>query len=98
MIKWKCLLCETKCESEVKPALGQRLCKKCLVRHYKTVVEIYKAEGGFRLEEAKRILAQAVKEARGNDEKVVLVVSTNGKQEAFEIDADLLEDEEEKIQ
>ncbi len=64
MIKWKCLLCETKCESEVKPALGQRLCKKCLVRHYKTVVEIYKAEGGFRLEEAKRLLEAAKKEAK----------------------------------
>ncbi len=98
MIKWKCVLCEMKCESEVKPNLGQRLCKKCMVRHYKTLVDIYKLEGGMRLEEAKRLLAQAVKEARGNDEKVVLVVTTNGKQQAFEIDADLLEDEEEKIQ
>jgi len=30
--------------------------------------------------------------------KVVLIVTTKGKQEAFEIDADLLEDDEEDVQ
>ena len=31
-------------------------------------------------------------------QKVVLVVTTKGKQEAFEIDSDLLEDDEEEVQ
>lgn len=62
MIKWKCVLCNAKCESEVKPNLGRRLCKKCMVRHYRTLVEIYKPEGGMRLEEAKRLLEAAKKE------------------------------------
>ena len=64
MIKWKCVLCDAKCESEVKPTLGQRLCKRCLVRHYQTLVQIYKPEGGVRLEEAKRLLEAAKKEAK----------------------------------
>jgi len=64
VIKWKCVICETKCQTEVKPALGTRLCKECLVKHYKRVVEIYKPLGGFRLEEAKRSLKAAEKEAK----------------------------------
>jgi hypothetical protein len=40
MVKWKCVLCDAKCESEVKPNLGQRLCKPCLVVHWKRVVSI----------------------------------------------------------
>ena len=62
MVKWKCTLCWEKVESEVKPPLLERLCKRCKVRHYTTLVEIYKPEGGFRLEEAKRMLAAAKKE------------------------------------
>jgi hypothetical protein len=64
MVKWKCLICEAKQESEIKPAIGQRLCKKCLVRHYKNLVEIYKPEGGMRFEEAKRLLDAAKKEVK----------------------------------
>ena len=64
MVKWKCVLCDAKCETEVKHGLGQRLCKKCLARHYQTLVQIYKPEGGMRLDEAKRLLEQAKKEAK----------------------------------
>jgi hypothetical protein len=64
VIKWKCVLCDAKCETEVKPGLGQRLCKKCLVRHYQTLVQIYKPGGGVRLDEAKRLLEQAKKEVK----------------------------------
>ena len=64
MVKWKCVLCETKQESEVKPGIGQRLCPKCKVNHYQRVVDIYRAEGGFRLDEAKLLLQQAKKEAK----------------------------------
>ena len=64
MVKWKCVLCDAKCETEVKPGLGQRLCKKCLVRHYQPLVQNYTPEGGMRLDEAKRLLEQAKKEVK----------------------------------
>ena len=64
MIKWKCVLCDAKCETEVKPGLGQRLCNKCLLRHYQTLVQIYKPERGVILDEAKRLLEQAKKEVK----------------------------------
>lgn len=64
MVKWKCLVCETKQESEAKPAIGQRLCKKCMVSHYKRLVDIYRLEKGFRYEEAKRLLEAAKKEVK----------------------------------
>jgi hypothetical protein len=62
VIKWKCSLCWQKVESEVKPALIERLCKPCKVRHYTTLVEIYKSQGGFRLDEARLLLKAAKKE------------------------------------
>ncbi len=64
MIKWKCSLCWEKVESAVKPALIERLCKPCKVRHYTTLVEIYKPQGGFRLAEARLLLKAAKKEAK----------------------------------
>ncbi len=64
MIKWKCSLCWQKVESAVKPALIERLCKPCKVRHYTTLVEIYKPQGGFRLAEARLLLKAAKKEAK----------------------------------
>ena len=64
MIKWECSLCWKKLETEIKPPLIQRLCKPCKVRHYKTLVEIYKHQGGFRLDEAKLLLENAKKEAK----------------------------------
>lgn len=64
MIKWKCSVCLAKRESEVKPVLYQRLCEDCKVSHYKTLVQIYQPEGGVRLEEAKRLLEAAKKEAK----------------------------------
>jgi hypothetical protein len=64
VIKWKCLICETKQQSEVKPGIGQRLCLKCKVNHYKRVVDIYRLEGGCKLSEAKLLLEQAKKEAK----------------------------------
>ena len=64
MIKWKCSLCWEKVESEAKPPLIERLCKPCKVRHYTTLVAIYKSQGGFRLDEAKLLLQQAKKEAK----------------------------------
>lgn len=64
MIKWECSLCWKKVETEVKPPLNQRLCKPCKVRHYTTLVEIYKPLGGFRLEEAKGLLKAAKEEAK----------------------------------
>jgi hypothetical protein len=59
MVKWKCVLCDAKCESEVKPNLGQRLCKPCLVVHWKRVVSIYSSAKGIRFEEARVNLAAA---------------------------------------
>jgi len=59
MVKWKCSVCLAKRESEVKPVLYQRLCEDCKVEHYKKLVEIYRLEGGFRLEEARLLLKQA---------------------------------------
>jgi hypothetical protein len=64
VIKWKCSLCWEKVESAVKPALIERLCKPCKVRHYTTLVEIYKPQGGFRLAEARLLLKAAKKEAK----------------------------------
>ena len=64
MIKWKCVICNAKCESETKPTLGQRLCKKCQVGHYQRLVDIYRLEGGMRLDEAQRLLKQAKQEAK----------------------------------
>ncbi len=64
MIRWKCLVCEAKQQTEVKPAIGQRLCPPCKVRHYQRLVDIYKVEGGFRLDEAKLLLKQAKEEAK----------------------------------
>lgn len=64
MIKWKCLVCDAKQQTEVKPGLGQRLCPKCKVGHYKRLVDIYRPEGGFRLEEARMLLKAAQKEAK----------------------------------
>ncbi len=64
MIKWKCLVCEAKQQSEVKPEIGHRLCAKCKIGHYKRLVDIYRPEGGFRLEEAKMLLKAAQKEAK----------------------------------
>ena len=64
MVKWKCVICDSKCESAFKPGVGQRLCSKCMVGHYKRLVDIYKVEGGFRLEEAKLLLQKAKKEVK----------------------------------
>jgi hypothetical protein len=64
VIKWKCLVCESKQESEAKPAIGHRLCLKCKVNHYKRLVDIYRPEGGFRLEEARMLLKAAQKEVK----------------------------------
>ena len=66
MVKWKCSVCNTKRESEVKPVLYQRLCEDCKVQHYKNLVGIYKYsnEGGFRQEEARLLLKQAEKELK----------------------------------
>jgi hypothetical protein len=62
--KWKCSLCWQNVESEVKPTMIERLCKPCKVRHYTTLVEIYKPTGGFRLDEARLLLKAAKKEAK----------------------------------
>jgi hypothetical protein len=64
VIKWKCLICETKQQTEVKPAIGQRLCGKCKINHYQRVVDIYRLEGGCKLSEAKLLLKQAKEEAK----------------------------------
>jgi transposase-like protein len=64
MIKWKCVVCNAEMQTEVRPELGQRLCKPCAVRHYQRLVDIYRPEGGFRLEEAKMLLKAARKEAK----------------------------------
>ncbi len=64
MIRWKCLVCEAKQQSEVKPQIGQRLCPPCKVRHYQRLVDIYKPEGGFRLDEARLLLKQAKEEVK----------------------------------
>jgi hypothetical protein len=64
MVKWKCVICDAKQESETKPGVGQRLCKKCMVGHYRRLVAIYKPEGGMRFEEAKRLLEAAKKEVK----------------------------------
>lgn len=64
MITWKCVVCEAKQSSEVKPSIVHRLCVKCKVRHYERLVLIYKPEGGFRLEEAKMLLKAAKAEAK----------------------------------
>jgi hypothetical protein len=61
VIKWKCLICEAKQQTEEKPAVGHRLCEGCKVRHYQRLVDIYKPEGGFRLEEARLLLKAARK-------------------------------------
>ena len=62
MINWKCLVCEAKQRTEVKPDMGQRLCPSCKVRHYQRLVDIYRLEKGARLDEAKALL-KAAKEA-----------------------------------
>lgn len=70
MVKWKCSLCWEKVESEVKPQLVERLCKPCKVRHYTTLVEIYKPGGGFRLDEAKMLLKAAKAELKAAKKEV----------------------------
>ena len=64
MVKWKCSICWEKIESEVKPPLIERLCRPCKIRHWTTVVSIYKAGGGIRYEEAKQKLAAVKKEGK----------------------------------
>jgi hypothetical protein len=70
MVKWKCSLCWEKVESEVKPQLLERLCKPCKVRHYTTLVAIYKPAGGFRFEEAKMLLKAAQAELKAAKKEV----------------------------
>jgi hypothetical protein len=64
MVKWRCLMCDAKQQSDVKPQLGQRLCKQCMVGHYERLVAIYKPGGGFRFEEAKLHLKAAKAELK----------------------------------
>jgi hypothetical protein len=64
MITWRCLVCDAKQHTEVKPVIGQRLCPPCKVRHYQRLVDIYKVEGGFRLDEARLLLKQAKEEVK----------------------------------
>ena len=64
MITWKCLVCEAKQKTEVKPGIGQRLCPGCKVRHYQRLVDIYRLEKGARLDEAKALLKKAKEEAK----------------------------------
>jgi hypothetical protein len=70
MVKWRCMLCESKQQSEVKPQLGQRLCKECMVGHYERLVAIYKPGGGFRFEEAKLHLKAAKAELKAAKKEV----------------------------
>jgi len=65
VIKWKCTLCYRNIESEVKPPLLERMCKPCKIKHWKTVVSIYKPGGGIRYEEAKASLLALIAEEEG---------------------------------
>jgi hypothetical protein len=64
MITWKCLVCEAKQRTEVKPGIGQRLCLACKVRHYERLVDIYRLEKGARLDEARLLLKAAKSEVK----------------------------------
>ena len=73
MIKWKCSVCWMTRQTEVKPKLIERLCEDCAVSHWKKVTDIYKNEGGMRLEEARlklRVAQAALKAYRATSKEV----------------------------
>ena len=59
MTTWKCTVCWQKVQTAEKPPLIERLCRKCAVKHWRKVVDIYTNGDPKRLAQAQEKLAAA---------------------------------------